>query len=220
MIKEKVINNRVSLSQFQISNWDHCFWWAWINPLCKSGLDPVDCKSSWFHSSIKINNHLNILNHLPDADHLAPEVGVGAVAKSSGAPGWVGAANTVWVPRGAVAVGAVPAVYGSGHPPAPPHPCANPPRSLSRHQVPWQHGRTVAGLGSAVKGVRAAYDVIRLASGRGAASPVITHRAQAGPDTGLGSGELGDFLEDVAPLTLVSCEGAIYPVWTADTTLA
>ena len=152
----QVTQGVIEVSQFQISNWDHCFWWAWIKPLCKSGLDSIDCKSSWFHSSIKINNHLNILNHLPDADHLAPEVGVGAVAKSSGAPGWVGAANTVWVPRGAVAVGAVPAVYGSGHPPAPPHPCANPPRSLSRHQVPWQHGRTVAGLGSAVKGVRAA----------------------------------------------------------------
>lgn len=164
--------------------------------------------------------YLYILNHLPNADHLAPEVGVGAVAKSSGTPGCVWAANTVRVPRGTVAVGAVPAVYGSGHPTAPPHPCVNPPRSLPRHQFPSEHRRTVAGLGSAVNGVRAAYDVTRIASGRGAAGPVITHCPQAGPDTRLGSGELGDLLEDIAPVTLVSCEGAVYPVWTADTTLA
>ena len=29
-----------------ITNWDHCIWRTWINPPCKSGLDPIDCKSS------------------------------------------------------------------------------------------------------------------------------------------------------------------------------
>ena len=34
------------MSQVQIPNLDHCIWRAWINQLCKSGLDPIDCKSS------------------------------------------------------------------------------------------------------------------------------------------------------------------------------
>ena len=34
------------MSQVQISNLDHCIWRTWINHLCKSGLDPIDCKSS------------------------------------------------------------------------------------------------------------------------------------------------------------------------------
>ena len=60
--------------------------------------------------------------------------------------------------------------------------------------------------------VGAAHDVLGLASGRGAAAAVITHSAQAGPDTGLGSeegGRLGDPPEDVGPVTLVGGEGAV-----------
>ena len=34
------------MSQVQIPNSDHCIWRARINHLCKSGLDPIDCKSS------------------------------------------------------------------------------------------------------------------------------------------------------------------------------
>ena len=39
------------MSQVQIPNLDHCIWRARINHLCKSGLDPIDCKSSFllFH---------------------------------------------------------------------------------------------------------------------------------------------------------------------------
>ena len=37
------------MSQVQIPNSDHCIWQAWINHLCKSGLDPIDCKSSCIH---------------------------------------------------------------------------------------------------------------------------------------------------------------------------
>ena len=33
------------MSQVQIPNSDHCIWPAWINHLCKSGLDHIDCKS-------------------------------------------------------------------------------------------------------------------------------------------------------------------------------
>ena len=102
-----------------------------------------------------------ILNPLPGGDHLAPEAGVSAVVVSYGAPIRVRAADTVRDPRGAVAVGAVPAVSGGGHPPGSPHL----PRSLPRHRVPCGHGGTVAGLGGAVDVVRAAHDVTRLASG-------------------------------------------------------
>ena len=35
------------MSQVQIPNLDHCIWRARINHLCKSGLDPIDCKSSF-----------------------------------------------------------------------------------------------------------------------------------------------------------------------------
>ena len=35
------------MSQVQIPNSDHFIWRAWINHLCKSGLDPIDCKSSF-----------------------------------------------------------------------------------------------------------------------------------------------------------------------------
>ena len=51
----------------------------------------------------------------------------------------------------------------------------------------------------------------------------MTHSAQAGPDTRLGSeegGKLGDLFEDVGPVTLIGGEGAVYSVRTADTTLA
>ena len=34
------------VSQVQIPYWGHCIWRAWINQRCKSGLDPIDCKSS------------------------------------------------------------------------------------------------------------------------------------------------------------------------------
>ena len=34
------------MSQVRIPKSDHCIWWAWINHLCKSGLDPINCKSS------------------------------------------------------------------------------------------------------------------------------------------------------------------------------
>ena len=36
----------ICMSQVQIFNWNHCIWRAWINPLCKSGLDPIDFKFS------------------------------------------------------------------------------------------------------------------------------------------------------------------------------
>ena len=36
------------MSQVQIPNSDHYIWRARINHLCKSGLDPIDCKSSSF----------------------------------------------------------------------------------------------------------------------------------------------------------------------------
>ena len=35
------------MPQVQIPNLDHCIWRARINHLCKSGLDPIDCKSSF-----------------------------------------------------------------------------------------------------------------------------------------------------------------------------
>ena len=35
------------MSQVQIPNSDHYIWRARINHLCKSGLDPIDCKSSY-----------------------------------------------------------------------------------------------------------------------------------------------------------------------------
>ena len=42
------------MSQVQIPNSDHCIWRAQINHLCKSGLDPIDCKSitTWWHRDI------------------------------------------------------------------------------------------------------------------------------------------------------------------------
>ena len=58
MIQEKIIKNlqlivRVACtvgcqwgSHVPIPNWGHCIWRAFINQLCKSGLDPIDCKSS------------------------------------------------------------------------------------------------------------------------------------------------------------------------------
>ena len=58
------------MSQVQIHNSDHCIWRARINHLCKSGLDPIDCKSSFFFSSIEkfgvtskvcLNHYLYIL---------------------------------------------------------------------------------------------------------------------------------------------------------------
>ena len=43
------------MSQVQIPNSDHCIWRAQINHLCKSGLDPIDCKSSlYFYSKIQV----------------------------------------------------------------------------------------------------------------------------------------------------------------------
>ena len=36
-----------------ITNWDHCIWRTWINPPCKSGLDPIDCKSSLIIISLR-----------------------------------------------------------------------------------------------------------------------------------------------------------------------
>ena len=36
------------MSQVQIPSLDHCIWRAQINHLCKSGLDPIDCKSNLF----------------------------------------------------------------------------------------------------------------------------------------------------------------------------
>ena len=46
------------MSQVQIPNSDHCIWRAQINHLCKSGLEPINCKSSLlFH----INKHKQVL---------------------------------------------------------------------------------------------------------------------------------------------------------------
>ena len=42
------------MSQVQIPNSDHCIWRARINHLCKSGLDPIDCKSSLRLSSAEL----------------------------------------------------------------------------------------------------------------------------------------------------------------------
>ena len=160
-----------------------------------------------------------VLNPFPGGDHLAPEAG--AVLVGSGAQGRVGAADAGRDPRGAVAECAVPAVDGGGQPPGPPHPCVH--GSLPRHRVPCQLGGAVAGIEGAHAGVGAAHDVLGLASGRGAAAPVIAHSAQAGPGIRSGSeeaGRPGDLPEDVGPVTLVGGEGAVYTIRTADTTLA
>ena len=42
------------MAQVQIPNWDHCIWQALINHLCKSRLDPIDCKSRSFFLSQQI----------------------------------------------------------------------------------------------------------------------------------------------------------------------
>ena len=35
------------MTQVHIPHWDHYIWQTWINHLCKSGLDPINCKSSF-----------------------------------------------------------------------------------------------------------------------------------------------------------------------------
>ena len=52
------------MSQVQISNSGHCIWWAWINHLCKSGPDPIDCKSSYKHKSLPRDTKWFVLSAL------------------------------------------------------------------------------------------------------------------------------------------------------------
>ena len=67
------------MSQVQIPNLDHCIWRARINHLCKSGLDPIDCKSSFILS----------INYLVNKSRLQTyafcfEIGVGRWGRGRG----------------------------------------------------------------------------------------------------------------------------------------